>query len=95
MDGPIAIATSAEASVDSHVSGDVSVRKPSSNWFGVMTSACGTTCSRMIGGIAGSTKQPLVAFPITGSQVYVAAGLAFFTRPTASTTTSQIPGPPR
>ena len=33
----------------------------------------------MIGGIAGSTKQPLVAFPITGSQVYVAAGLAAFT----------------
>ena len=49
----------------------------------------------MIGGIAGSTKQPLVALPITGSQVYVAAGLAAFTWATASTTTSQMPGPPR
>ena len=45
--------------------------------------------------MAGSTKHPLVAFPITGSQVYVASGFAAFTRATASTTTSQMPGPPR
>ena len=73
----------------------MSVRKPSSNWLGVIRSATGTTRSRMIGGIAGSTKHPLVALPITGSQVYVAAGLAAFTCATASTTTSQMPGPPR
>ena len=70
------------------------VRKPSSNWLGVMRSATGTTRSRMIGGMAGSTKQPDVAFPITGSQVYVASGLAAFTRATASTITSAMPAPP-
>ena len=94
VDGPIAIAASAEASVDSRLSGCVPVRNPSSNWFGVMMSACGTTCSRMIGGIAGSTKQPLVALPITGSQVYVAAGFAALTRATASRMTSPISSPP-
>ncbi len=93
VDGPSARAASADSRVEARSSGSVSVRKPSSNWLGVMMSATGTTCSRMIGGIAGSTKQPLVALPITGSQVYVAAGLAAFTWATASTTTSQMPGP--
>ena len=70
------------------------VRKPSSNWLGVITSAAGTTRSRMIGGMAGSTKQPERALPMTGSQVYVAAGLAALTRATASRITSAMPAPP-
>ena len=72
----------------------MSVRNPSSNWLGVMRSAFGTTRSRMIGGIAGSTKQPDVALPITGSHVYVAAGFAALTCSTAERITSAIPAPP-
>jgi hypothetical protein len=53
VDGPSAMPRRPSPSVDASVSGSVPVRKPSSNWLGVMTSACGTTCSRMIGGIAG------------------------------------------
>ena len=67
VEGPIARAASTEASVESRSSGSVSVRKPSSNWLGVIRSARGTTFSRSRTGIAGCTKQPDVALPITGS----------------------------
>ena len=80
--------------MSSRVSGSVPVRKPSSNWFGVITSAAGTTRSRSSSGIAGFTKQPDLALPMTGSQVYVAAGLAAFTRATASRMTSPMSSPP-
>ena len=93
VEGPIARARSADASVSSRESGDVSVRNPSSNWLGVMMSAFGTTRSRMIGGIAGSTKQPDVALPITGSHVYVAAGFAALTCSTADEDHLGDPGP--
>ena len=66
--GPMARASSTEARVESRSPGSVSVRKPSSNWFGVMRSAFGTTFSRRSTGIAGWTKQPEVALPMTGSQ---------------------------
>ena len=94
VDGPIARARSALASTSSSECGSVSVRKPSSNWLGVSTSATGTTCDRMTGGISGFTKQPDLALPMTGSHVYVAAGLAALTRRTASTTTPAIAGLP-
>ena len=71
-----------------------SVMKPSSNWLGVSTSATGITVERYFGGIAGFTKQPEVALPMTGSQVYVASGLAAFTCATASAITSAISGEP-
>ena len=54
-------------SVSSSVRGSVPVRKPSSNWLGVMMSACGTTRSRSSTGIAGATKHPDFALPMTGS----------------------------
>ena len=78
----------------SRVVGSVPVRKPSSNWLGVMMSAAGTTRSRSSTGMAGSTKQPDFALPITGSQEYIAAGFAAFTRATASRMTSPMPSPP-
>ena len=68
--------------------------KPSSNWLGVSTSATGMTVETYFGGIAGLTKQPEVALPMTGSQVYVAAGLAALTCATASAMTSAISGEP-
>ena len=66
--GPIAWAMSTEMSVSSRVCGSVSVRKPSSNWLGVMRSACGTTFSRSSTGIDSWTKQPEASLPMTGSQ---------------------------
>ena len=44
--------------------------------------------------MAGCTKQPDLALPITGSHVYVAAGFAALTRATASRMTSPISSPP-
>ncbi len=76
------------------LSGSVPVRKPSSNWFGVMMSAAGTTRSRRRIGMAGATKHPDLAFPITGSHAYTADGFAAFTRATASRMTSPMPSPP-
>ena len=70
------------------------VRKPSSNWFGVMMSAAGTTRSRRSTGIAGATKQPDFALPMTGSHAYSASGFAALTRATASRMTSAMPSPP-
>ncbi len=74
--GPSPAPASAEARISSSVCGSVPVRKPSSNWLGVMMSAVGTTGSRRNAGMSGCTKQPLPALPITGSQVYDARGLA-------------------
>ncbi len=67
VEGPIARARSADASVSSTLAGSVPVRKPSSNWFGLMMSAIGTTLSRSSTGISGATKQPDLALPMTGS----------------------------
>ena len=67
VDGPIARAASTAASVDSRSAGSVPVRNPSSNWFGVIRSALGTTRSRSSTGMSGWTKQPLLALPMTGS----------------------------
>lgn len=44
--------------------------------------------------MAGATKHPLFALPITGSHEYTAAGLAAFTRATASRMTSPMPSEP-
>ena len=46
----------------------VPARKSSSKWFGVTTSAAGTTRSRMNSGIPGRTNMPRPTSPITGSQ---------------------------
>ena len=92
--GPIARAASTEASVDFRSAGSVPVRYPSSNWFGVMMSATGTTRSRRRSGIAGATKQPDLALPMTGSHAYTASGFAALTRATASTITSPMPSLP-
>ena len=91
--GPSAGAASAEASVDSSggrlgVGEEAELELVGRDHVG----DAARPARARIGGIAGSTKQPLVALPITGSQVYVAAGLAAFTRATASTTTSPMPG---
>ena len=43
-------------------------RKSSSKWFGVTTSAAGTTRSRISSGIPGRTNIPRPTSPITGSQ---------------------------
>ena len=98
VEGPSARTSSAAArtssSAEAPLSASLSVMKPSSNWLGVSTSATGITVERYFGGIAGFTKQPDVALPMTGSQVYVASGLAALTRATASTITSAISGEP-
>ena len=44
--------------------------------------------------MAGCTKHPDFALPITGSHVYVAAGFAALTRATASRMTSPMSSPP-
>ena len=43
-------------------------RKSSSKWLGVITSAAGTTWSRIISGMPGRTNMPRPTSPITGSQ---------------------------
>ena len=54
--------------ITSSVFVSVPARKLSSNWLGVITSAAGTTSSRMNSGIPGRTKKPRPTSPITGSQ---------------------------
>ena len=71
--GPRARSSSAAARMSARgeepLSASLSVMKPSSNWLGVSTSATGMTVERYFGGMAGLTKQPEVALPMTGSQV--------------------------
>ena len=66
--GPVARTTSAAASSSSYVVVVAPARKSSSKWFGVITSAAGTTWSRMNSGMPGRTNIPRPTSPITGSQ---------------------------
>ena len=65
----MAITASTACRVEASVVASHPARVPSSNWFGVTRSAAGTTRSRSSAGMAGLTKQPDRALPITGSQV--------------------------
>ena len=68
VSGPSARAASAASSTSATVAVDRPVRYSSSNWFGVMICAAGTTVSRISSGMPGRTKNPRPTSPITGSQ---------------------------
>jgi hypothetical protein len=68
VSGPVPRTVSAAARRLSYVVVRAPARKSSSKWFGVITSAAGTTRSRMNSGIPGRTNIPRPTSPITGSQ---------------------------